>query len=556
MSGDASRADPRARIARLQARFTEDLPRRLAQLDEALAALRCDDATLAPLDQLRRHLHSLKGTARTFGFVALGDLAARYESAVDAAEPLAELESCHVALARAMGRDDLLADADAGLPALAWEAPAAEAGAAGCAEVYLCDDEPLVLDQLIGQLRCYGYRCRRFADPVALHEAVRARRPDALVLDIDFPSGHSAGTELLARMREEDGAAVPTIFLSARDDFNARLRAVEAGGEAYFHKPAQATELVAVLDALTRQQVPDPLRVLVVDDELEVAEYHSIVLQNAGMITRVIDAPGRVLQLLAEFRPDLVLLDMYMPLCHGRDLAKLIRQVPDHVGLPIVFLSSETDRARQFDAMRIGAEGFLTKPVNPEDLVAAVAIRAERMRTLRSLLARDSLTGLLNHTAIAQMLASTVASAMRFGASLSFVMLDIDHFKQVNDRYGHPAGDQVILALSRVLRQRLRASDVIGRYGGEEFAIVLPDTEVGQAARLLDALRSDFARLEFGAEDGSFRVTFSAGLAGCPQYGSMEALLDAADRALYRAKHQGRDRIVIDEATEEGEADD
>ena len=264
------------------------------------------------------------------------------------------------------------------------------------------------------------------------------------------------------------------------------------------------------------------------------------------MLTYQLNEPSRVLEALQEFRPDMVLMDMYMPECNGRDLATLIRQMPNYVGLPIVYLSSETDRKKQFSAMRVGAEGFLTKPVIPEDLVAAVAIRAERTRTLRSLMARDSLTGLFNHTTTTQFLENAIAAAKRGGRTLCFAMLDIDRFKSINDTHGHPVGDQVLLALSRVLQQRLRNSDVVGRYGGEEFAIILPDVTIQRAADLINELRQDFARLVFPSGQGEFSCSFSGGIASYPAHQRMELLREAADKALYEAKRSGRNCVVMD----------
>jgi diguanylate cyclase (GGDEF)-like protein len=220
--------------------------------------------------------------------------------------------------------------------------------------------------------------------------------------------------------------------------------------------------------------------------------------------------------------------------------------VPDYVSLPIVYLSSEMDQQKQFSAMRVGAEGFLTKPVVPEDLVDAVVIRAERMRTLRSLMVRDSMTGLFNHTTITQMLENAVANAGRSSGVLCFAMIDIDHFKQVNDTYGHPVGDQVIQALARILQQRLRNSDVVGRYGGEEFAVILQDVSVDAATRLIDALRQDFSRILFHAASTDFSCTFSVGLACYTGDSRAEVLCEAADRALYEAKRNGRNCVVVD----------
>jgi diguanylate cyclase (GGDEF)-like protein len=223
------------------------------------------------------------------------------------------------------------------------------------------------------------------------------------------------------------------------------------------------------------------------------------------------------------------------------------------VGLPIIYVSSETDTNRQTSAMAAGAEGFLTKPVQPSKLVSEVALRAERMRTMRAQMVRDSLTGLLNHNTILHHLEVGLNRARRRDEPLALAMLDVDHFKQVNDRFGHPAGDQVLIALSRELRRRLRASDAVGRYGGEEFAIVLEETDLSTAAEVVNELRRDFARVLFSAGDQTFNCTFSAGVAGFPRRRSSDALVEAADAALYRAKHLGRNRVEIDGA---GSSDD
>jgi diguanylate cyclase (GGDEF)-like protein len=548
----------REKIAKLRATFLEQLPARVAQARTTLERLKADPADHGAAVELHRFLHSLKGTGRSFGFSDLGTAAAHGE---DLAGELLEVpakampDKWQAKLSESLDYVEMIAgvlcspeggDAIKDEPSFTMPTATLEDTSPCGRVVYICDDEALTLEQLASQLACFGYETVTFTEPSILHAAVLARRPDAIIMDINFPDGRCAGTEMLATLRQETGKAVPAIVLSARDDFAARLAAVQSGGEAYFHKPARPLELVAVLDELTRQQQHECYRILIVDDEPEIASYHSIILQEAGMITYQLSEPSRVLDVLKEFRPDIVLMDMYMPECNGRDLAKIIRQMPDYVGLPIVYLSSETDRQKQFSAMRIGAEGFLTKPVIPEDLVAAVAIRAERMRTLRSLMARDSLTGLFNHTTTTQLLGSAIASAKRENGSLCFVMIDIDRFKSVNDTHGHPVGDQVILALSRVLQQRLRNSDIVGRYGGEEFAIILADVAVDRAAKLVNELREDFSRVVFHSSSGEFHCTFSAGIASYPTHLRLELLRGAADKALYEAKRSGRNCVVVD----------
>lgn len=547
----------REKIARLRASFLEQLPARVTLARALFERLKANPADRAAAVEMHRFLHSLKGTGRSFGFRELGAAAAQGE---DLAAELLNLpakpmpDKWQARLGESLDYVEMIAGvlcspagADAGSDEPGFTLPTAAAEEAnGGRMVYICDDEALVLEQLANQLACFGYDAVTFTDPKALRDAVLMRRPDAVIMDIHFPAGDVDGTEILATLQQEAVKAIPAIFLSARDDFGARLAAVQSGGEAYFHKPARPIDLVAALDDLTHQQQHEPYRILIVDDEPEIASYHSIILQEAGMVTYQIGEPRRVLEVLKEFRPDMVLMDMYMPECNGRDLAKVVRQVPDYVGLPIVYLSSETDKQKQFSAMRIGAEGFLTKPVVPEDLVSAVVIRAERMRTLRSLMARDSLTGLFNHTTTTQLLENAIATAKRGGGTLCFVMIDIDRFKSVNDTHGHPVGDQVILALSRVLQQRLRNSDVVGRYGGEEFAIILEDVPVDRAARLVNDLRTDFSRVVFHSAGGEFHCTFSAGIACYPAHRRLELLREAADKALYEAKRSGRNCVVVD----------
>ena len=546
----------REKIARLRKTFLAQLPDRIKQAEALFEQIKADPTDHVVRAELHRLLHSLKGTGRSFGFRGLGEAAGQCEALtsllleIPAQLPPADwkktLSSDLGKLAKEASTLCSLEDSSAGNESTVFTLPAIVDEEGGGRLVYICDDELLSLERLAVQLTCFGYQIETFSETQALQAAVLTRRPDAVIMDIHFPQGHSAGTEMLAALNQEIGQVLPAIFLSARDDFAARLGAVQAGGQAYFHKPVRAIELVAALDELTRQHEIVPFRVLIIDDEVEIAAYHSIILQEAGMLTRQLSDPSSVLDVLQDFRADLVLMDMYMPQCNGQELAKLIRQVPDYLSLPIVYLSGETDLKKQFSAMRIGAEGFLTKPVVSEELVAAVEIRAERMRTLRSLMARDSLTGLFNHTTTTHLLESAIATAARKGGELCFAMLDIDRFKSVNDTYGHAVGDQVLLALSRVLQQRLRTTDIVGRYGGEEFAVILPDVSSARATLLIDELRQSFSRLVFQSASGDFSCTFSAGVAAYPAYQRIEVLREAADKALYKAKDGGRNCVICD----------
>jgi diguanylate cyclase (GGDEF)-like protein len=210
-----------------------------------------------------------------------------------------------------------------------------------------------------------------------------------------------------------------------------------------------------------------------------------------------------------------------------------------------VFLSAETNRDMQLEAMRLGGDDFMTKPIKSDHLISAVINRVKRSRTLRAFMVRDSLTGLYNHTTTKGQLEIELARAQRHQSALALAIIDIDHFKSVNDTYGHPTGDRVLKSLSRLLRERLRKTDIIGRYGGEEFAVVLVGTDGATAVGVLDEIREGLARIRQQAGGEEFTVTFSCGIACFSHYPDGPRLTDAADRALYAAKRGGRNRVML-----------
>ena len=237
-----------------------------------------------------------------------------------------------------------------------------------------------------------------------------------------------------------------------------------------------------------------------------------------------------------------------MPGCTGTELARVIRMHEDWLATPIVYLSAETDVDLQLTATSEGADDFLTKPISDGHLVAAARNRCERAYQMSMLINRDSLTGLLKHARIKEELINEAGRARRSKQPLSVVMADIDRFKQVNDSHGHPAGDQVIRALGNLMRQRVRSSDRIGRYGGEEFMLVLPNCNAHSAQQLADDIRQRFKALRFAAKGQEFTVTLSAGIACASDNADATALIAMADEALYRAKQNGRDRSEIADA--------
>jgi diguanylate cyclase (GGDEF)-like protein len=411
--------------------------------------------------------------------------------------------------------------------------------------IFFVEDDPVLAESLALQIRYYGYHVVVFNTLADLREALAAETPLVIIMDLMFPEGGLAGAEAAASIKQGRTPPIPVVFVSGRSDFDARLEAVRSGGDAYFTKPVDVGKLVDRLDVITQKRPQDPYRILIVDDEPLLAGFHSTILQQAGMMTATLNDPVHVLRHMDDFRPELILMDVYMPGCNGMELAGVIRQDETYVDIPIVFLSAERDLNRQLLAMSRGGDDFLTKPIQPEHLVASVTLRADRHRSLRSFMLYDGLTGLLNHTRTKEQVDIEISRASRMKIRLTFAMIDIDHFKRVNDTYGHPVGDQVIKSLSRLLKQRLRATDTVGRFGGEEFAIIFTDTDGTTAQRILNELREDFANIRHQGGEDSFSVTFSCGAVSCAPGCTSAELIAAADEMLYEAKRSGRNRVVL-----------
>ncbi len=412
--------------------------------------------------------------------------------------------------------------------------------------LYLVHDNALVAADLAAQLRYFAYEVTVVGGLSQLQAHIDQRRPSAVIMDLTFPDGVLAGAQEVTELRQA-GLDFPVIFLSNRSNFEARLATVRAGANGYFSKPLDMVALIDHLDALTVRGDAHPYRILIIDDDTKTANRHAKVLRNAGMEARVLHKLVDMLPVLGEYRPELVLMDVHLPDCEGIDLARLIRQDNLYVDVPIVFLSKESDFESQLHALESGADNFIVKPIKPAHLISALSSRAKRYRDLRALIMRDSLTGLFNHSAVKELLMREIERARRHATPLALAMIDIDHFKKVNDTYGHPVGDQVIRALSRLLQQRLRRTDIVGRYGGEEFAVILPSTPAAAAANVLDQIRESFANIRHRGEQSDFTVSFSAGIAEIDNSLNADTLFRLADAALYRAKHGGRNRVVVND---------
>lgn len=391
---------------------------------------------------------------------------------------------------------------------------------------------------LVNQLTYFGYLVSRFgwASPIP-------EEPSALVVLFlpanDYRAGEIAHIE---RIRGKHPAS-QLFCLGVSEELGSMVTLLRAGADLTIPAGQQTTTVLSHVLDLIQSQDKEPYRVLVVEDSPTAIAAISRTLSRHDIDNRAVSNPEKLLEAVWRYRPDLVLMDMHMPHCTGVEATRVLRQLPACQALPVVYLSSETDMGMQVAALRLGGDQFITKPFNPVLLTTIVKTKIERYREMQRSSRHDGLTGLLNHTASKMRLAQIVKSMDKERDRLSVAMLDIDHFKAINDMHGHPVGDQVIRNLAWLLKGRLRNSDIIGRYGGEEFMVVLRGIAIKDALPVLDQIRIDFANLPHTHAGGSLTATFSCGLAGFPDYPADQELIDAADNALLKAKTNGRNRI-------------
>ncbi|MCP1198572.1 diguanylate cyclase [Notoacmeibacter sp. MSK16QG-6] len=345
---------------------------------------------------------------------------------------------------------------------------------------------------------------------------------------------------------QETARHLPTIKITDDNAFGARLQAARQGVAGIVHAPLSSDELTSWVRHFSTLQHARQSHVLIVDDDFMTQEVSAQALRQADMTVTVVESAQQAFSFLQADSVDAVLLDLQMPDVDGIEFARIIRQDQENLSLPIIFLSGERDPNRQLQARRLGGDDFILKPVSPSRLCEVVEMRLQRAGALKSLIERDSLTGLLNHGRFHAQLENEIERSHRTKAKVSVALIDLDHFKSVNDTYGHQVGDRVIRSLATLLSTSLRKTDLIGRLGGEEFGVILLDTDAEAAAQVIDRLRETFEETEFDVEQGAFSVSFSAGISDFGAGMAAADLVRLADSALYQAKARGRGRTVTD----------
>jgi two-component system cell cycle response regulator len=422
--------------------------------------------------------------------------------------------------------------------------------------------------------------------PEAL-DVARQVNPDIILLDVMMPG--MDGFEVCRRLKSNPQMQhIPVIMVTALDQVSDRVHGLEAGADDFLTKPVNDLALFARVKSLVRLKLlTDELRSraatgermgLMQDDNAVVAEDNRpgriLLVNDNKSVTRsleaalssqhnvkVIEDPQQALLEVAESDWEVLIVGLNLKEFDGLRLCSQLRSLDRTRNLPILVLVHPDDTKRLMRGLELGVNDYLVEPVDQNEMLARVKSQLRRHRYAERLRANvdmsmelaftDELTGLFNRRYMEGHLSTLVDQAAHRGKSISVLIFDIDHFKAVNDTHGHDTGDAVLQQFGRRLKQNIRGLDMACRHGGEEFVLVLPDTDQAIAYRVAERLRKIMASAPFdmGDKPGTLNITVSVGVASLEHHDdSPETILKRADQALYKAKQEGRNRVVSDAA--------
>ncbi|OGG99555.1 MAG: hypothetical protein A2600_08740 [Candidatus Lambdaproteobacteria bacterium RIFOXYD1_FULL_56_27] len=293
-------------------------------------------------------------------------------------------------------------------------------------------------------------------------------------------------------------------------------------------------------------------RILIVDDTQKNIHLLGTLLRKENYLINVAYDGESALELANKVLPDLILLDVMMPGIDGYETCKRLKANVRTEPIPVIFLTAKTETKDVVLGFESGAVDFVSKPFSAVVLLARVRTHLklrralveleEKNQVLEQMVISDGLTQLYNHKFIFEILSKELADARRYGDPVSVIMFDLDHFKKVNDVYGHPVGDEVLVKVARTIKDSIRESDLAGRYGGEEFLVVLPKATLADTKVVAEKIRKNIAALTW--TQPGLAITISGGATEFNGGNELE-LIDTADKLLYEAKNNGRNRIAF-----------
>lgn len=381
---------------------------------------------------------------------------------------------------------------------------------------------------------------------------------DAVLIDIDQGTP-APGISLARTIRGLPGNEnLPVAFVSTQLEPTNPVDSAHAGASLYLEKPVKQQMLTNAVDYLLSVRTGGRPRILIIDDDEDFVRLVGAILGKEGMIVKGLTVPENIAEHILSFAPDIVLLDVMMPGISGYQVCQQMREQPQWQDLPVLFLTAQTGLSARLAAFEAGGDDYLPKPVAPAELLMRVKVRLERARMLKERADKDVLTGLMIRRAFMEQVQALFSESRNNNLKFSICLLDIDHFKNVNDTYGHLAGDRVLTYFGALIRRRFRVEDLRGRWGGEEFIVAFRHIEKTTAQGALERCLEELKQHVFEGDNGQkFSVSFSAGLVSYPEDGdNPQTLIKFADECLYEAKRNGRSQVVARDPNAPRKAED
>lgn len=293
----------------------------------------------------------------------------------------------------------------------------------------------------------------------------------------------------------------------------------------------------------------EPTKILIVEDELLIARNLAKKLKKMGYdVTAIVSSYEAALKSISDCCPDLILMDIVIK--GEKDGIDTATEINENYHIPIIYLTAYADDLTLERAEKTGSYGYILKPYSEKELHASIKMALSKHQQYQSILEKsilDPLTDLFNRRYMEEALEKELSRAERHQYPVSLILIDIDHFKQVNDKYGHDTGDEVLKVIANIMRNTVRQSDIICRYGGEEILILLPECSLEQAFFIADSIGKNVSTMQLYYNTHNLsNITISSGIAGFPEHGSKrKTIIQAADLALYQAKANGRNQAVV-----------
>jgi len=288
--------------------------------------------------------------------------------------------------------------------------------------------------------------------------------------------------------------------------------------------------------------------ILIVEDDPNIRRMLSVILKSHDYAVMESENGEDALRVFYKQKPDLIISDISMPKMNGKELCRIIRRDYSEDLIPFIFLTAHSELSDKREGFELGADDYIVKPFDSGDLIVRVSAKLERSNLVKRLTSNDDLTGVYNKRVFSEKLTEMVRFSNRYDRSFSVTVLDLDHFKAINDEHGHQVGDLVLKQFANFLILNIREVDKVFRIGGDEFAITIFEHPKAEALKLLERLKKLLEEKKFFDQTSKtfIQVTVSAGIANFPEDATTgEQLVRLADKALYEAKAGGRNRICV-----------